>query len=605
MNHRTAAALLASAVMLAGCSLAGDVTPPPGLATAQAVQQRRTTPQPQQEASPTASIISVSLPASPPDPAAGAEIYQEDCAACHGPAGMGDGEMGPQLEFEPAALADPQLARLASPSDWYKVVTQGRMSRFMPPFRSLSDEARWDVVAFSLSLSVPRGELALGQALFEQHCQTCHNEGAAQDEELADFLQSEGWASSSLQDLNTLISEGQGEMPAFQEALSTEQRWALAAYVQSLGFAAEEAPEQTLEEGAVGEGRVHGRIVNGSEGTSVPEGLEVQVVGFDGQTPVVEREAFTDGFGSYDVSGLEIEPGRIYAAFVEYQGVLYFSDSAHFMQGEPVMELPITVFEVAQSSEQVFVQRLHILFNFQTEGFVDVTQVWVVSTQGDETLVGAGGQGATRVMLPEGSSNLQFFDAPAERFIPVEGGFLDREPLIPGQPNELVFGFTLPYQRTFEFRQPIAYPTGGAIVLTTQGAPQVRSDGLEDRGVQDMGGVMMHSYTLGPTAAGEVLTLQLSGRHPLKTSWLPSTDVLLGAGALVAALIVAGLWIRGRGAELEADDGAKRASKESLLREIAALDDAYADGSVEASVYRARRAELKRVLLERMEAEGD
>jgi mono/diheme cytochrome c family protein len=604
-----AAFLLTSVVLLAGCSLAGDVTPPPAVATAQAAQQRQVIPQTRPAASPTTPTTSISLPASPPDITLGAEIYGEDCAACHGPTGLGDGEMASSLEFEPSPLADPQLARLASPSDWYQVVTRGRMNRFMPPFQSLNDEQRWDVVAYALSLSVSQDELGRGQALFEQHCQSCHIEGAEESDELAHFLQSEGWASSSLQDLYRLISEGQEEMPAFQDEISPEGRWALAAYVRSLGFAAGETPAeeqraQDVEQG--GDGLIRGRVVNGTEGASVPAGLEVQLVGFDGQTPVVERETFTDELGEYDISGLEVQPGRIYAAFVEHKGVLYFSDSAHFMEGESVLELPITVFEVSQSPGQIFVRRLHILFEFQTEGFVDVTEVWVVSHQGDETLVGAGGQGATRITLPEGSSNLQFYDAPPERFVPVEGGLLDREPLIPGRPNELVFGFRLPYQSKLEFRQPIDFPVEGAIVLTTQGAPQVRGEELEDGGIQDMGGVMMHSYTLGPVAEGEVLTLQISGRHPMKTSSLPSADLLLGGGALAAALIVVGLWMyRAQGAEPDVADGGNGATRESLLREIASLDDAYEAGSVEASVYQSRRADLKRELLQRMETEGD
>jgi mono/diheme cytochrome c family protein len=604
--------LLASVVLLAGCSLAGDVTPPPSLATAQAAQQRQTTPRPGPEASPTASTTSLSLPASPPNPAAGSDIYEEDCAACHGPTGNGDGEMASGLEFEPSALADPQLARVASPSDWYQVVTQGRMNRFMPPFRSLSDKQRWDVVAHALSLSISEDEIERGRALFTQHCQSCHTDEGEQADEIADFPQSGGWASSSVEDLYTLVSEGRGEMPSFQGEIPTEDRWALAAYVQSLGFASEEATveqRQALDAGALEEGVIRGRIVNGTEGASVPQDLKVQIVGFDGQTPVVEQEAFVDEFGAFDFSGVEIQSGRIFAAFVEYQDVLYFSDSGHFMEGEPVLELPITVFEVSQSSQPVLVRRLHILFDFRIEGFVDVTEVWVVSNQGDETLVGDSGQGAIQVMLPEGSSNLQFFDAPAERFVPVEGGFLDQEPLIPGEAQELVFGFILPYERDLDFRQPIDYSVDGAIILTAQGAPQVRGERLEDRGVQDMGGVMMHSYALGSAVAGDTLTLQISGRHPLQASTLPSTSLLLGAGALAAALVVVGLWffrVRDVSTAVSKPPGeAPKATKDSLLRKIAALDDAYDAGSIEESVYRERRADLKRDLIDLMEVEGD
>lgn len=609
--RRTWVFLLGAATLLVGCSLAGDITPPPDLATAQAAQQRQPAPeQPTQSAATSTPSSSLPIPAFAPNPSAGAAVYVEKCADCHGQTGKGDGVMAAELDFEPSPLADPEIARLASPADWYQVVTQGRMNRFMPPFNSLSDEERWHVVAYALSLSASQEERDQGQALFEVHCQSCHDMEAG--DELQSFIQSGRWANVSASEMYALISEGLGEMPAFGEDLSADERWALAAYIQSLGFGREEAAiddQQASGQSIVGEGFVRGRITNGTEGGIVPEGLTIQLVGFDGQTPTVEQEAFVDEFGEYDFTGVDIIPGRTYATFAEYREVLYFSEAVHFSQGESVLDLPITIFEVEESSQQVQVSRLHILFEFRTEGLVDVTQVWVVSNLGDKTLVGPGEQGALRVLLPEGSSNLEFFDAPPERFVPIEGGFLDREPIIPGQSLELIFGFTLPYSKGLDFRQPLAYPVGGVIVLTTEGGPQVRGEGVEDRGVRDMGGVMMQNYALGPDAPGEVLSFELSGGHPLRTSDAPSSSLILGAGALAAALFAAGLWFyRLRAATTEeAATVAPRqtATREDLLRDIAALDDAFEAGSIEAAAHHARRKQLKRRLMDLLGAQDD
>jgi mono/diheme cytochrome c family protein len=127
-------------LVLTGCSLSEDVTPPPELATRQAAEP---TPQAtQQRPAPEAQATRVeerSTPERPPDPNQGEQLYLENCAVCHGPAGVGGGAMSANLEIQPSLLGDPAFASGALPSDWYLTVTQGRMERFMPPFVNLSD----------------------------------------------------------------------------------------------------------------------------------------------------------------------------------------------------------------------------------------------------------------------------------------------------------------------------------------------------------------------------------------------------------------------------------------------------------------------------------
>lgn len=146
------------ALLISGCSLAGDVTPPPALATAQMAAPAD---------APTPALLIP--PATQPDIVAGAIIYADKCAACHGSEGLGDGELANGLAFAPAPLGDPEFARKSDPLDWYRAVTIGNLDRLMPGFKSLSDQQRWDVVGYALSLSeqpeeseVPEPDLQLG-----------------------------------------------------------------------------------------------------------------------------------------------------------------------------------------------------------------------------------------------------------------------------------------------------------------------------------------------------------------------------------------------------------------------------------------------------------
>ena len=142
MTRGHAATFLAAGLLIGGCSLAGDVTPPPALATVQMAAPAETlTPAP------------ITPPNTLPDIEAGALIYADKCAACHGPRGLGDGELANGLAFAPAPLGDPEFASAADPNEWYRAVTVGNLDRLMPGFVSLSDQERWDVVGYALSLS--------------------------------------------------------------------------------------------------------------------------------------------------------------------------------------------------------------------------------------------------------------------------------------------------------------------------------------------------------------------------------------------------------------------------------------------------------------------
>ncbi len=157
-------ALLAAALaaLISGCSLAGDVTPPPGFILPTSL--------------PTETITSeASFPTERPSAARGATIFAERCAPCHGVQGDGDGAQAAQLPSPPAALSDPLLARNASPAYWFDVVTNGRLENFMPPFaEGLSPAERWDVVHFLYTLSAAPEALEQGATLYQDNCARCH-----------------------------------------------------------------------------------------------------------------------------------------------------------------------------------------------------------------------------------------------------------------------------------------------------------------------------------------------------------------------------------------------------------------------------------------------
>lgn len=83
-------------------------------------------------------------PTRAPDLARGATLYQEQCAACHGATGHGDGPAGVKLSPRPIDFTDQSRADQRSVLSLYEVITQGVADTPMTSYKaSLSDDDRW------------------------------------------------------------------------------------------------------------------------------------------------------------------------------------------------------------------------------------------------------------------------------------------------------------------------------------------------------------------------------------------------------------------------------------------------------------------------------
>jgi cbb3-type cytochrome c oxidase subunit III len=611
--------LVVLTLWIAGCSLANDITPPPTLATAQAapIQQATAPVDSAQEAMP-AARIDFGPPETNPSLLSGAAIYAQSCEPCHGPSGLGDGSMAGNLEVPPPPLGDFEVARQARPIDWYGVVTEGRIDRFMPPFRSLSDAQRWDVVAYTLSLSHPLETRQRGAELYAEICADCHGEQGGGAENGPPLNTGQVFAERSIDALLATIQEGKGSMPAFSETLQEEDQLLLAAYVQSLGTVAHGEPaavvepsKDAVEPGVVASGgTIRGVVSNGTIGAQLPEGLVVTLVGLEDNMPVFEEDVPVDKTGSFLMEGIEIQPVRIYGALIEYQDVIYFSVGGHLLAESPTLELPLVVYETTLDESKIEVDRLHLIFDFSMEGLVEVSEVWLLSAEGDRTVVQREGANALPIQLPEGFSNLRFGSSVAlEQFSVTEDGFLIHEPIRPSEPLEVVFSFTLPYERSMQFTQPMNLPVQAVVLLAESEAPEIEGEGVEDQGERQMGGLILRSYAMSGLDAGDPLELTLRGKHPNAGSSLSSSNLGLGFAILgvVMVVVAAVLWgWKRRGAERLEDVSKKERTtlgRGELLKGIASLDDAYEAGEMDQSDYEQQRAALKAQLLENMQSD--
>ncbi len=433
---------LLAALVLAGCfSFAEDVTPPPGW---------KPSPIP-----PTPNWMEM-LPDAPLDVARGEVLYQQRCASCHGPQGLGDGELRNQLTVPPAALGDPQRQWDAVPLEWFKVVTQGRLERQMPPFTSLTPEERWVILGYLFTLPLGPEQEAEARALYQATCASCHGpQGRGDGPEAAgtvpDLTDPQVWALRSLAQWDEAMA--QSEVHAFEDALSPEQRALVLRYLRVLAMtAAAEAPPtatptatpeaptatptsppvtgtpatpppegaltatpvateteapatatatptltQTPGEGTATPGEpflitIRGKVTHGG-GEALPPDLPVRLQAFDDFTPVFTLETTTDADGAFVFPEVEAKPHRMYMVTVEYQGVTYLAqDVVVAFENTTEYEASITVYETTTDPSQVVVERLHLFVEIPAQNLLRMVELYVFNNRGDKTLVAPEGQ---------------------------------------------------------------------------------------------------------------------------------------------------------------------------------------------------------------------
>ena len=457
MKSRFILLLTIAALVLSGCvSLAEDVTPPPDHIPA--------------AAEPT---LAPAFPAATPSAANGAPIYAEKCAPCHGVTGMGDGEKSAQLPNPATTLGDRMTALQSSPAAWYTAVTKGNLESFMPPFNSLSDQERWDVVAYAYSLSVKEENLALGAELFAENCTLCHGKDGTGITAPVDFTDQSFMASRSAVDLAvTIVNGSQNGMTAFGGDFDDVQIAALTDYLRSLTMdftgmdspvvkaeptaeptsapadastplstgdetatapetadgtetpvaeSAADGQEQVATESApaLGIGTVTGNVLNGSSDASLPAGLVVQLLGYDhdGMTgsfnEAFSAEMTVNADGSFLFENVEMPVGRAFLTTINGER-LSFSSEPGFVTDESIttLDLPLNYYETSTDASKLNVDRLHIFFEFldSTYETVQVTEVFVVSNPTIYVVVPENEGAATLEFdLPENAENVDFY----------------------------------------------------------------------------------------------------------------------------------------------------------------------------------------------------
>jgi cbb3-type cytochrome c oxidase subunit III len=85
--------------------------------------------------------------------AAGKQVYEKNCANCHGKTGAGDGAMGSELNPKPSNFTDADWKHGSTDGEIYTVIKDGAKGTGMKAFNSkLAAKDIWNVVNYIRSL---------------------------------------------------------------------------------------------------------------------------------------------------------------------------------------------------------------------------------------------------------------------------------------------------------------------------------------------------------------------------------------------------------------------------------------------------------------------
>ncbi len=660
MKYRWLALVTFLSVGLAGCSLtlAEDITPPPGYLS----------PTPPPTTGPL-------YPPTPPSPQRGAALYLQDCQPCHGEKGLGNGPLSGQMPVSVPAISLREVESQFTPADWYTLVSQGNINKGMPPFTSLAPQERWDVLSYVYSLGVTGDQIQHGAAVYADQCASCHGIGGRGDGPQAaglspapkDFTDRQYMSLVTDGGLYRSIADGVAPgMKAFANQLSADDIWALVSYLRSLTLdqsalvaqsqpsptpvPATEAPPApsgtpltstsgqpavatvattpgsgtpaavaTVPGAAVG--TVTGKVVAASA-SGLPAGLTVTLHGFDhdpsGSTAneVVTLSMPLPADGAYRFDNVEMPAGRIFVSHVDYNGVPFQSSPLSVSAAATTLALPpVTIYETTQDLNVLKIEQVHIVADFSSKGVVQMVEIYVMTNPSQQAVVvPSDGSSIPFVKLPPEASGVSFqLDNGSAPFLGMGNGFA-MPPVSGDQKYALVVLFNLPYPGTLDLTLPFVLAVDAETVLVPEGVT-VRGSQLADNGSQTIQGTTYHTYSAPSLAAGQSLSMTISGAPGAASSGTTASrplSLMIGIGAFGLVLIAAGVYLylrdRTRKDEEEEEEAEEEVEQDALGNDpdriadaIIVLDDQFKAGELTKEAYQVRRAILKERLRKSLE----
>jgi mono/diheme cytochrome c family protein len=568
--------------------------------------------------------------------ARGAAIYHgaQGCTLCHGPAGKGDGPVAANMTCKLPDFSDPQMARSKSIGNWFAITTNGNNGAqgcLMPPWKTrLDEQQRWDVSSYIYALHYTPDLLAQGQKIWQEKCAACHGERGAGDGPQAtglarpvpNLIDPVALIPRSDTDLWQVVTNGiPPAMPAYQNELDENARWAVVAYMRSLSWASAEqiasaatpsptpTPAATPTDGPTV--TVSGKVTNGTSGAAAPANLALtlRVIELGGQTPrnVEELKATTGADGSFSFGAVQRRNGLVYVVTAQYAGLLQTSEPVRLQPGSGgSLDLSFRVFEATADSTVLQIAAEQIVLQPFSQTQLRVLQRLDFRNTGDRAFLmdrktASGERISMEIPLPAGAQQIALSEDIAQRFVIEADG--DRSvvrgivPVVPGEAAALQLSYLLPSLGRTPIPVLAPYPVESLTIYIPQASGLTIQESIYVQGqpLQLQDGIY-NAYSLQRLIrAGERLVFTVLSQGEQAADRRNVLALVFTLALILIVGTVLAIW------RLNQQGAAASVSQfDSLIQSIANLDERFEKGQMPQNEYESERARLKSELAKLM-----
>ncbi|CAG1004947.1 hypothetical protein ANRL4_03489 [Anaerolineae bacterium] len=526
--------ILSLSVLISGCGLSSE----PEIISTRAVAPAAPTRPPD-----------VGRPQARTDLASAAQSFVENCQPCHGAAGLGDGPVAASFTCAMPNLTDPAISREKSPAEWFTVISNGNGGTaecLMPPWRTrLNESQRWEVGAYAFALQYTAESLQRGAEVWGGTCAACHGSAGAGNGEkaaslgrpLPNFSAPDALFDKSDTILWRQVSSGiEGvDGHAFEADLPEADRWAVVAYMRTLGWdgaellggksvaAAATASVRPLEPAATEEATteatlgaasastpaptsaavsstpapitpttvavapaltkitVKGKLSAGSAGMTLPttQKVTLRVIEHAGEnlSDVVTLETTTDAEGNYSFADVPRREGLIYTMLTDYGGITQYGEPTPISaEAGDTLEVPLALFETTADPAVLQVEIARIFIDFTDTNQALVQAAMRYRNIGDRIYLSpektSDGQPVGFVLpIPSAASQLTLSPDLGDQFVIRQGSPAAIQGLLPIQPRGSGV-VQFQYLITFNGDLTLNMPNPYAMVSLTVNTPQ-------------------------------------------------------------------------------------------------------------------------------------
>lgn len=566
----------------------------------------------------------------------GALVFAENCVRCHGISGAGDGEfaLSGQVKNVPN-FTDPALTQELSLQDWFDTITNGRLEALMPPWKdNLSADDRWAVAFYTYTLPYTTTAIENGKAFYDAQCVDCHaldgsgTEDGVSLQGLVSFTQgnlqntlkthltdlelpatTDEDLSSIVQYLRLLSSESQA-LPDPNLVVSTPQP----ATTEEVGQAIPQATSVAIPETI---GILRGNIVQGTADGASVEGLEAILHIYDSQLREQIAEYTVDADGAYQYDEVVIRPDFAYRMTVDHMGVNYSSGVYIGDPSQNEMVIDVMVYEIGADESALEITSRATQINLSPQGLYIIEVIDMIN-QSDRAYIRDNVSTVTESVsvqfaLPEGA-RLQLDHTDPNRILLSDDGLMvfDIAPVLPNSEHYVQYSYLLPIENALEITQPIDYQVTGPIAFFVENSHlDFEAEGIELIETRIFNNQEYNLYEVSQTpTVGQTLSYALSLRtlplaeasaeQAVPREILALLLLVIGAGLVLAAVYV--IW-RSRQV-VGSSDISEDVTAETIMKQIAELDNQFDAGEIEKTDYQKQRNQLKSRLMQVMKVQG-